>query len=149
MRSRPASTVRWRSMDVYGRRFTLKLIRLTFRLVRLYIEYNAAAHGNVDEGRRMRKSVASRKTRYTAVVHAADGIRFVASAPTGAALASQLVSYICERCDDTLWPPVARDVRALIDADQPFAAIAKYFGSVGARWDAERLELRGPDFSAA
>jgi hypothetical protein len=77
-------------------------------------------------------------------VHAADGIRFVASAPTGAALASQLIEYVRERCDDTLWPAAASDVRALIEADQPFAAIAKYFESVGARWDAERLELEVP-----
>lgn len=87
------------------------------------------------------QSASPKRTRYTAVVHAADGIRFVASAPTGAALASQLVRYIRERCDDTLWPAAAADVRALIEADQPFAAIAKYFANVGARWDAERLEL--------
>ena len=92
----------------------------------------------------MRKTASHRRTRYTAVVHAADGVRFVASAPTGAALASQLVEYVCGRCDHALWPPVASEVRALIDDNQPFAAIAMYFANVGVRWDAERLELQGP-----
>jgi hypothetical protein len=92
----------------------------------------------------MRESASPRGTRYTAVVHAADGVRFMAAASTSTALASKVVAYIRERCDDTLWPQVASDVRALIEADQPFAAIAKYFANVGARWDAERLELAGP-----
>jgi hypothetical protein len=39
-------------------------------------------------------------------------------------------------------------VRALIDDDKPYAAIALYFDNVGQRWDEERLELGGLSFGA-
>jgi hypothetical protein len=78
---------------------------------------------------------------FTAVVHAADGIRFVASAPSSADLANELVAYIAARCDDSLWPSVAAEVHAYIDDGNPDAAIATYFANVGQRWDHEWLEL--------
>jgi hypothetical protein len=40
----------------------------------------------------------------TAVVHAEDGIRFVATADRPAELVAQLVGYIRARCEYTLWP---------------------------------------------
>jgi hypothetical protein len=84
----------------------------------------------------------------TAVVHAADGIRFVAVSACAAGLAAQVIAYIRERCDDVLWPPAAERVRGLIDDGKPYAAIAMYFENVGERWDAERLEFAGlPDGS--
>jgi hypothetical protein len=84
-----------------------------------------------------------RQTPLTAVVHAEDGIRFVATADRPAELVAQLVGYIRARCEYTLWPRAAGDVRALINDSRPYAAIALYFARVGDRWDAERLELSG------
>lgn len=79
----------------------------------------------------------------TAVVHAADGIRFVTTAHCPSALIEQVVGYIRERSDYVLWPSAAAEVRALIDASKPYAAIATYFAHVGERWDKEWLELGG------
>jgi hypothetical protein len=81
---------------------------------------------------------------YTAVIHAVDGVWFTAAAPNAWSLASQVVEYIEGRCDDTLWPAMAAEVRGLIAARRPYAAIAAYFLHVGARWDEEFLELGGP-----
>lgn len=78
---------------------------------------------------------------FTAIVHAADGVRFVASAPSSTALAQELVGYVAQRCDDSLWPSAAARVRGFIDDGNPYAAIEVYFANVGQRWDHERLEL--------
>ena len=86
------------------------------------------------------------ESRFTAVVHAADGVRFVAAAASPSALAAQVVDYVRERCDDTLWPAAAIAVHKLIDNNRPYAAIALYFENVGQRWDEERLELGGLAF---
>ena len=90
--------------------------------------------------------VQSQPRHLTAVIHAADGIRFVATATCPTHLATQVTDYIRARCDDVLWPPAAREVRALIDSGKPYAAIALYFAHVGDRWDDERLELGGIAF---
>jgi hypothetical protein len=80
---------------------------------------------------------------FTAVVHAADGVRFVMTAHSPSLLIARVVEYIDGRCDDVLWPPIAKEVHALIAADRLYAAIATYFAHVGERWDEERLELGG------
>ena len=85
---------------------------------------------------------------FTAVVHAPDGVRFVASSSDEADVTTQLVGYVSERCYDTLWPAAARAVHALIDAGRGDEAVATYFANVGQRWDEERLEsvaVRGSD----
>jgi hypothetical protein len=87
------------------------------------------------------KTMSDTDRSFTAVVHAADGVRFVASAPTSAELTDQVVEYIATRCDDSLWPPAAAQVRKFLDDGDPDAAIAAYFANVGQRWDDERLEL--------
>lgn len=79
----------------------------------------------------------------TAVIHAADGVRFVAAAPCPAELVAQIMTYILARYEDALWPSVAAKVRALIADDHPYAAIAVYFAHVGERWDDERLQFGG------
>lgn len=79
----------------------------------------------------------------TAVIYAADGVRFVATAQRPATLAAQIVTYLLRRCDHALWPTVAANVRSLVADDRPYAAIALYFAHVGERWDEERLELGG------
>jgi hypothetical protein len=86
------------------------------------------------------------KAQYTAVIHAADGVRFIATARRPDELAARVVNYILGRCDHTLWPSDARCVRQLIDERTPFAAIALYFSKIGGRWDVERLELGGLSF---
>ena len=79
-------------------------------------------------------------------VSAADGVRFAATADDPQQLSAQVVNYILARCDHVLWPVDANDVRALVDAGKPFAAIATYFANVGQRWDVERLEVEGFSF---
>jgi hypothetical protein len=81
---------------------------------------------------------------YVALVHAPDGVRFTATASCGDDLARQLVDYIAERCDDTLWPATAREVSLLIAAGRDHDAIDAYFANVGQRWDEEWLETRTP-----
>lgn len=82
---------------------------------------------------------------FTAVVHDADGVRFVAAAHAWRELEAQVVDYIGERCDYVLWPRAAANVRELIARDSKCAAIAAYFANVGQRWDPERLELLDGD----
>ena len=84
---------------------------------------------------------------YTAIIHGADGIRFLAASQCPDELTAEVVEYIRGRCDDVLWPDNARQVRDLIDDGWPHAAIAVYFANVGERWDAERLELGGLSFA--
>ena len=78
---------------------------------------------------------------FHAVVLAADGVRFSTSAPTAAARTPDLVEYISERCDYTLWPAKAKTVRALLAAERLDDAVTTYFANVGRRWDEELLEL--------
>jgi len=78
---------------------------------------------------------------FTAVVHAADGVRFVASAASRSALMDAVAGYVERRCDDLLWPDDAASVRALIVAGKVSAAVGAYFAKVGDRWDREELEV--------
>jgi hypothetical protein len=87
------------------------------------------------------------ESQYTAIVHAADGVRLVAVARRPDEIAARVVDYIRERCDQTLWPADARRVHALIDDRELYAAIALYFLSIGGRWDEEKLELGGLSFA--
>ena len=96
----------------------------------------------------MKASASVSQSSFTAIVHAADGVRFVASAQCPQHLTAQIVSYVRERCDDVLWPSVAKHVRELIEGEKPYAAIALYFAQVGERWDDERLELGGLSLGA-
>ena len=77
----------------------------------------------------------------TAVVRAADGVRFTATASCNEPVTRQLIEYIASRCDDVLWPAVAREVRQLIATHRDSDAIAAYFSNVGFRWDEEWLEI--------
>ena len=82
---------------------------------------------------------------HTAVVRAADGVRFVATATDDDAVSSRLIDYIASRCDDVLWPASAREVRRLVAEHRHSEAIATYFSNVGRRWDEEWLEIRPPE----
>jgi hypothetical protein len=79
---------------------------------------------------------------HTAVVRAADGVRFTATAADDDGVSSQLVDYIASRCDHVLWRGPAREVRRLIAEHRHSEAIATYFSNVGRRWDEEWLEIR-------
>lgn len=79
--------------------------------------------------------------RYTAVIRAADGVRFSASVAGIAERTSRVLEYVVERCQYTLWPRAAGEVRARIAAGDVDGAIAAYFANVGERWDEEWLEL--------
>ena len=85
------------------------------------------------------------ETDYTAVVVAADGVRFVATAPSSEALSAKLALYVQRRCDDRLWPAEAGEVHSLIAEGRADDAIATYFGKVGARWDDEHLHRSDGD----
>jgi hypothetical protein len=76
-------------------------------------------------------------------------VRFVACAPSPEGLVAQIAGYVAERYEFMLWPRIAAQVRALIDAANPTAAIALYFAHVGERWDEERLELDGVSLPVA
>jgi hypothetical protein len=79
---------------------------------------------------------------HTAVVRAADGVRFIATAGDDDGVSSQLIDYIVSRCDDVLWPAPACEVRRLIAEHRHSEAIAMYFSNVGRRWDEEWLDTR-------
>ena len=87
-------------------------------------------------------AVVSRSS-FTATIHAADGLRFLARARCAERLTQQLVSYIVARCDAVLWPAVAAEVRSLVRDRQLRAAIDLYFARVGERWDEEYLHVEG------
>jgi hypothetical protein len=76
-----------------------------------------------------------------AIVRAPDGVRFTATGLWANDVVPALAAYVAERCEDVLWPAAAAEVRRLIDGARPSRAIAAYFEHVGARWDAECLEL--------
>jgi hypothetical protein len=80
----------------------------------------------------------------TAVVRAADGVRFSATGHGEDALLPQVVEYVASRCDDVLWPAASREVRQLIADHRESEAIAVYFRNVGLRWDEEWLEMEMP-----
>ncbi len=79
---------------------------------------------------------------HTAVVRAADGVRFIATAADDDGVSSQLIEYIASRCDHVLWGGPASEVRRLIAAHRHGEAVAIYFSNVGRRWDEEWLETR-------
>jgi hypothetical protein len=78
---------------------------------------------------------------YGAVVTSNGAVRLVVSAPTAAQRAAELLAYVLEWGDYTLWPADGAHVRSLADARLPDAAVAAYFACVGDRWDEERLDL--------
>jgi hypothetical protein len=75
----------------------------------------------------------------TAVVHAADGVLFVAVTASRDDLAGRVAAWVGARAGDRLWAEDAREVRALLGANHFREAIALYFARVGLRWDEEWL----------
>ena len=80
---------------------------------------------------------------FTATIHAADGLRFVARARCAERLTEQLVTYVLARCEAVLWPAVAAQVRSLAREGRLRAAVDLYFAHVGERWDEEYLDVEG------
>lgn len=77
----------------------------------------------------------------TAIVHAADGVRFVTTAARPGELLARIAGYIRGRCDDVLWADAAMQVHQLLDAGDLNAAVTLYFARTGERWDEEHLDL--------
>lgn len=80
---------------------------------------------------------------YAAVVHAADGVRFLAVRPTRAALTALLADYAGRSAPERLWADDAERVGWLLARGCLDAAVDEYFARVGERWDEECL-YRGP-----
>ena len=76
---------------------------------------------------------------HVAVVHAPDGILHVDVAPSRRELDARMAAWVARRAADALPPADAAAVRALIAAGADAFAVARYFASVGARWDPEAL----------
>jgi hypothetical protein len=85
----------------------------------------------------------ARAAAITAIVHSADGVRFVTTGAGAEAVVSRLADYVGQRCDDVLWADAASQVRAMLDVGNLYGAITLYFERVGERWDDEHLELVG------
>jgi len=79
------------------------------------------------------------KQLWLAIVTAADGVRFVAIAPSRCALDLELARYVADTYRVRLWPPVARRVGGLLRQGRLRAAITLYFARVGERWDSESV----------
>lgn len=79
------------------------------------------------------------RTLFVGVVHAVDGVRFVAAAESRRELVHRLAEYARRRGDDVLRPDHARYLRGLIARGELEAAVELYFGLVGERWDEEWL----------
>jgi hypothetical protein len=86
-----------------------------------------------------RRSPAGNGTRFVAVVHAADGIRFAAVADSRLEVVRRLAEYTRRRAAHTLRPEHARHLRALLARGELEGAVEVYFGLVGQRWDKEWL----------
>ena len=78
---------------------------------------------------------------FTAVVHAADGVLFVAAAHTHDALMGDVVAWVVPRVADRLWLADAARVRGLIAENRLAEAVALCFARVGSRWDVEWLTV--------
>lgn len=78
---------------------------------------------------------------HVAVVHSVNGVRLVTAATSRVALAERLADYVRQHAGNQLWPRDARRLRRLLAAGRLDAAIETYFGSVGERWDEERLVI--------
>lgn len=83
-----------------------------------------------------------RTARRVAIVFSGDAVSFVASERSTALLAVRLAAYVAERAEHTLWPQDAAAVQAHLDAGRYQQAVARYFETVGRRWDVERLTIR-------
>jgi hypothetical protein len=86
---------------------------------------------------------------FVAVVVAWDRVRFTASAASRPELVQHVARYVRRHADDHLWPPDAREVRALLDGGRFETAVERYFALVGGRWDKEWLIVTDVDVANA
>ena len=76
---------------------------------------------------------------FVAVVHAADGVRWITAAGSRDELMCRLAVYVRDRAADVLSAEEAQCVRALVAEENCAGAVDRYFSGVGARWDEEWL----------
>jgi len=76
---------------------------------------------------------------FVGVVHADDGVRFMAAATSRRELVNRLADHVRRWGGYLLRPDHARHVRTLLLRGESEAAVELYFGLVGKRWDKEWL----------
>jgi hypothetical protein len=76
---------------------------------------------------------------FLAIVHADDGVRFMAATGFRRELVHRVADYVRERCDDMLSPEHACHLHGLLVRRETEAAVELYFAVVGSRWDKEWL----------
>ena len=76
---------------------------------------------------------------FVALVLAADGVLYAATAPSREASLRRVAEFVGSRLDTRLWPDDAAEVRALLADGRHGAAVSRYFDRVGRRWDEEWL----------
>jgi len=76
---------------------------------------------------------------FVAVVHAVDGVRFTAAAPSRRELVHRVAEYVQRWGGYVLRPDHARHLRGLLARGECEAAVELYFALVGKRWDKEWL----------
>jgi len=84
---------------------------------------------------------------HTAVVHAPDGVRFVAAAASRHALMRRIADYVRRHADERLWASDAPRVHELLAAAAHEEAVELYFALVGQRWDEEWIVVTDPGAS--
>ena len=82
---------------------------------------------------------ASEQAVFVAVVHAVDGVRFTAAAPSRRELVHRVAEYVQRWGGYVLRPDHARHLRGLLARGEWEAAVELYFAVVGKRWDKEWL----------
>ena len=82
-----------------------------------------------------------RRPLQVAVIHAADGVRFVAAGTSRRALTEQLADYVWQRAEQQLYPVEAARVAQALNCGDLDLAIDIYFSSELQRWDAEQLHF--------
>jgi len=76
-----------------------------------------------------------------AVIHAADGVRFVAAGTSPSALKRQLAEYVQQRAAQQLFPTDAARVTQALRSGNVDLAIDIYFAGEHQRWDEEQLHV--------
>lgn len=85
---------------------------------------------------------------YVGIVAGTRAIHFLAASGSRDSLERQLADYVAANADVQLGPESARRIHALLETEQPTAAIDAYFAVDAKRWDEERLFIHELPFPA-
>jgi hypothetical protein len=81
-------------------------------------------------------------TWWIGIVHAADGIRFIALGPTREVMVRRLADYVREHAPHHLGPENAGRIAGLLSGGAWEVAVGLYFATVGSQWDEEWLHTQ-------